>query len=223
MAGMTSVKRNLIAKTNTTIVVITSAACFIVVFCGVASLQLFNQLQYQNRIIAADKKALKQLKVNIQAAQSLATSYSAFTSTPTNVIGGNPHGSGPQDGDNTKIVLDSLPSKYDFPALATSIEGLISSQGVQIKSITGSDDAANQAKAQSSSAPTPQQMPFGVAVEGNYDAIQKVVTAFERSVRPFQAQSMELSGDQNKLSLTYNAQTYWQPARDLSIKTKVVK
>jgi len=186
MAGMVSIKRTLIAKSNTTIVVVTSTACFIVVFCLVSSLSLLSQLNYQNRVIDADKKALKQLKVNVQAAQSLETSYSAFTGTPTNIIGGNPKGSGPQDGSNTKVVLDALPSKYDFPALATSLENLLLSQGVSISSITGQDDAVNQSSNQSSSQPVSQPMPFQVDVRGDYNAIQKVVDAFDRSVRPFQ-------------------------------------
>src|SRR5579862_1134199 len=102
MAVVNSIKRNLIAKSNTTILAVTSGACFIVVFSVVASISLFSQFGYQNRIIGADKKALSQLKVDIQATQSLETSYAAFTGTPTNIIGGNPTGSGPQDGTNTK-------------------------------------------------------------------------------------------------------------------------
>src|SRR6266568_2769573 len=155
MAGMTSIKRSLIAKSNVKIVVAISGACFVVVFCAVASVSLLSQLAYQNHIISADKSALKQLKSNIQAAQSLETSYGAFTGTPTNIIGGNPNGAGPQDGNNTKIVLDALPSKYDYPALATALENLLSNQSVQIQSITGIDDAASQAGNQSSPDPTP--------------------------------------------------------------------
>ena|SRR5579883_2631431 len=223
MAGMQSFKRTLIAKSNTTIVAVTSAACFIVVFSVVASVSLVNQFAYQNRVITASKRALSQLQSNVQAAQTLATSYSAFTSTPANIIGGNPGGTGPQDGTNTKIILDALPSKYDYPALVTSIENIIAGQSVQIQSITGTDDAANQAKQQTSSSPAPQTMPFQVVVQGDYASIQNVVHAFERSVRPFQIQTIELSGDQNKLALTISAQTYWQPARDLGTQTEVIR
>src|SRR5581483_3897119 len=136
---------------------------------------------------------------------------------------GNPSGTGPQDGSNTKIILDALPSKYDYPALVTSIENIVASQAVQIQSITGVDDAANQASQQTSTNPSPQPMPFQVVVLGDYASIQNVVHAFERSVRPFQIQTTELSGDQNKLTLTVKAQTYWQPARDLSTHTEVVR
>ncbi len=222
MAGMPSVKRTLIEKSNATIVAVTSVACFIVVFSAVASVSLFGQFTYQNRVIGASRDALNQLKVDIQASKKLVVSYGAFVDTPTNAIGGDPNGSGPQDGNNAKIILDALPSKYDYPALATSLEKILTGQSVQIQSITGTDDAANQAN-QTSSNPAPQPMPFQIVVTGNYGSIQNVVSAFERSIRPFQIQTMELAGDQSQLTLTINAQTYWQPAKNLDIRTKAVE
>lgn len=223
MASMPSIKRTLIEKSNTTIVAATSVACFIVVFSLVAAFSLFGQFTYQNRVIGADKVALSQLKTDLDSTQKLAAAYNAFISTPTNSIGGNPNGTGPQDGNNAKIILDALPSRYDYPALITSLENILTGQAVQIQSITGTDAAAAQIGNETSSNPTPQPMPFQVVVTGNYGAIQNVVNAFERSIRPFQIQTMELAGDQSQLTLTINAQTYWQPAKNLDIKTKVVQ
>lgn len=223
MANAPSIKRALIEKSNATIVAVTSVACFIVVFSIVASWSLFSQFMYQNRIISADRQAFDQLTANIKSTKTLEKSYDDFINTATNSIGGNPDGTGPQDGNNAKIILDALPSKYDYPALVTSLENILTSQSVQIQSITGTDDAATQAANQASPNPSPQAMPFQVVVTGNYDSIQKVVNAFERSIRPFQVQTFELAGDQSQLTLTINAQTYWQPAKSLAIRTKVVQ
>ncbi len=222
MAGVSSVKRSLIDKSNSTIVAVTSGACFVIVFCLVASTSLISQFTYQNRIIAADNNALNQLNSDINATQNLENAYNAFVGTPINIIGGNPSGTGIQDGSNSKIILDALPSTYDYPALATSLESILTSQGVQIQSITGTDESTVQSN-QSSSNPSPQPMPFQVIVEGNYTSVQNVINAFERSVRPFQIQTIELSGDQNQLNLNLTAQTYWQPAKSLNIRTEVVK
>jgi len=223
MSPIASVKRSLIAKSNTTIVAVTSGACFVVVFCIVASISLFGQFMYQNRVITANQTALQRLKTNLQATTTLESSYNAFLATPTNIIGGNPGGTGSQDGSNTKIVLDALPSKYDYPALATSLEDILLGQGVQIQSITGTDQGATQEGDQSAATPSPQPMPFQVVVSGNYTQIQSVVDAFNRSIRPIQIQTMELTGDQSKLTLTISAQTFWQPAQNLSISTRVVQ
>src|SRR5258706_6528107 len=170
-SGMLSVKRALIEKSNTTIVVVTSVACFVVVFCLVASYSLFGQFGYQQQVIGESQKAVDQLKADIRSTQSLEASYTAFISTPTNSIGGNPNGTGPQDGNNAKIILNALPSNYDYPALVTSLENILTSQTASIQSISGTDAAASQGL-QNSSSPLPQPMPFSVVVTGNYASIQ---------------------------------------------------
>jgi hypothetical protein len=222
MAGIASIKHTLVAKSNSTIVAVTSGACFVVVFCVIASGSLIGQLSYQNRVISADNSALVQLKADLKASSNLENSYNAFINTPTNIIGGNPTGSGPQDGSNAKIILDALPSNYDYPALASSLQNILGSQGVQIQDISGTDEGTS-AGDQSSASPSPQPMPFSITVEGNYTAIQNVINAFEHSIRPFQIQTMELSGDQSSLTLDLTAQTYWQPAKNLNIGTKVIQ
>lgn len=217
-------KRALIDKANSTVVVITSVAAFITVFSLVATKTLVGQAAYQNRVLKAKHTAVTQLKSDITASDELKNSYQAFVSTGQNAIGGNPDGTGAQDGNNAKIILDALPSSYDFPALATSLEKIITgTNGLTITSITGTDDEVNQSTNQSSGTPQPVPMPFQVSVTGNYQAIQGLIGVFEHSIRPFQIQTMDLSGDQNNLSLTLTAQTYYQPAKSLNITTKVVK
>lgn len=223
MAKSISTKRIMIDKANGRIVVATAAAAFLVVFALVASKTLLSQAAYQNRVIGANKKALAQLKTDIQTTNSIQSSYQAFVGTPQNVLGGNPTGSGPQDGDNAKIVLDALPSQYDFPAMATSIEKMLTGQPVQIQSITGTDDELNQQADNSSPNPQPISMPFQISVTGSYQAIQNLVATFGSSIRPFQIQSMQLSGSENDMTLTMSAQTFYQPAKQLSITKQVIQ
>jgi Tfp pilus assembly protein PilO len=220
--GKPSEKRLLINQANSRIVAVTTAASFIVVFCLVASYTLVGQLAYQNRVLGKKKAALSQLKTDINSVQTLETSYTAFVQTPQNVLGGNTHGQGGMDGDNAKIVLDALPSKYDFPALATSLEKLALSQGVNIESMTGTDDEVAQTDS-ASSTPAPIAMPFQITVTGNYASIQKVVKAFEKSIRPIQVQTLQLTGSDQKMQMNITAQTYYQPEKTLNIKREVVK
>jgi hypothetical protein len=217
-----SEKRQLINKANSRIVAVTSGASFVVMFCLIGSYTLLGQLTYQNRVISAKKKALTQLQQDISSTKELVSRYQAFVTGPINVLGGNPAGSGGQDGDNAKIILDALPSKYDFPALVTSLEKIFKDQGVQIESIGGTDDQIAQADS-SSSTPQPVPVPFQFSVSGNYDEIKKVVTALERSIRPMQIQTMQLTGNEKKMTLTVSAQTYYQPEKNLNIRTEVVR
>ncbi len=217
-----SEKKLLIDKANSRMVVLTSVSAAVVVFCLVASYILVGQLNYQNRVIKHKKTALEQLKKDIDSTEELVSKYQAFITTTQNAIGGDPLGTAPQDGDNAKIVLDALPSKYDFPALAASLENIVKGQGVTIESITGSDDEVAQTNT-ASATPQPVPIPFEFSVKGKYDAIQKVVQAFERSIRPIQFQTMQLTGNEKEMTLKITAQAYYQPEKTLNIRTEVVK
>lgn len=216
-------KRTLITKANSTMVIVTGIAAFVVVFSAVASKALISQASYQNRVIAVKKQALATLESDLSARDSLVSSYKTFVGTPQNVLGGNPDGTGDQDGDNAKIILDSLPSKYDFPALATSLEKLISSQGLTIIGISGTDEEITQAVNQSEAEPQPIAMPFQLQVGGSYESIQSLVDVFRRSIRPFQVQKIEISGDEGSMTATIDAQTFYQPEKNLTIKSEVVQ
>jgi Tfp pilus assembly protein PilO len=219
-----STKRALIDKANTRIVAYVSVAAFILVFSLVAVKTLVSQAAYQNRVISAKRVAVDQLKSDITATSQLKSSYDAFTSTPQNVLGGSPSGTGAQDGSNAKIVLDALPSTYDFPGLTTSLENMLTNQnGVSIDSITGTDAEATEGANSSSSNPQPVPIPFSVAVTGSYGGIQNVVSAFEHSIRPIQVQTLSINGSGSNITMSIAAQTYYQPAKSLNISEKVVK
>ncbi|HSD56158.1 MAG TPA: hypothetical protein VLA92_03320, partial [Candidatus Saccharimonadales bacterium] len=114
-------------------------------------------------------------------------------------------------------------SKYDFPAVVTSMEKLVKAQGLTIQNITGTDEEITQAANQSSADPQPVAMPFQVQVAGSYESIRGFVDSLERSIRPFQVTKVEVSGDEGNMVATIDAQTYYQPEKGLNIKTEVVK
>jgi hypothetical protein len=206
-----------IDKANTRIVSFVAGAVFITVFSMVASRSLLNQRAYQSRVISAKAQAAQQLKDNINATQSLVTAYTEFVSEPTNVLGGNPKGSGDKDGDNAKIVLDALPSKYDFPALATSLEKILTAQNYKINTITGTDDELNQQKAATVSQPV--EMPFQIGVSGSYDSMQNLIITLERSIRPIQIQTLDLSASSGNVQINIKAKTFYQPETNLNVTT----
>lgn len=224
MARTTSfTKRSLINKANSTIVVATAVAAFVLVFALVAGKSLLSQMSYQNKVIGVKKEALKQLQADLAARDSLETAYKAFVGSDPNVLGGNPAGKEDKDGDNSKLILDALPSKYDFPALTTSLEKVIVGQNLSILGISGTDQEADETVQQTSTSPAPIPMPFQVQVSGSYTAIQNLVDVLLRSIRPFQVLTMELSGDESSMTAVIDAQTYYQPEKSLEIKQEVVK
>jgi Tfp pilus assembly protein PilO len=206
-------------------VIATTVAAFALIFALVAGKTLASQLSYQNRVIDAKKTALTRLRGDLAARTTLKASYDGFVAQNPNVIGGDMNGTASsKDGDNAKIILDALPSKYDFPALTTSLEKLITDQNLKIVGITGTDDEAAQAENATSPNPEPIAMPFQVQVNGSYQSIQNLVNVLLVSTRPFQIQTLELSGvDKANMVANISAQTFYQPQKDLKITTQVVK
>jgi len=219
-----STKRLAISKANAQTVAIVAVASFVTVFCLVAAKAVWGQTRYQARVTSASEKAHQQLLKNISAFSDLLDSYQKFDSASTNVIGGNPSGNGNNDGDNAKIILDALPSKYDFPALTSSIEKLLSAGSYDVTSITGTDDQLSQQSNVSSPNPQPITMPFAFTVNNtNYNAVQQLVTTLQQSIRPIAIDSLSLTGGANSMTLTVNAHTYYQPAKTLSITQQEIK
>jgi hypothetical protein len=219
-----STKRIAISKANAQMVIIVSVAAFVTVFCLVASKAVWSQTRYQASVTSVSEKAHKQLRENLSAFNNLQTAYNAFVSTGTNIIGGNPSGTGQNDGDNAKIVLDALPPTYDFPALASSLEGILKSGGYSVGNISGTDDQLAQQGNISSPKPKPVSIPFSFTINNtSYPAIQQLIATLQSSIRPIQIDSLNINGGANNMTVTVNAHTYYQPAKSVNITKKVIK
>jgi hypothetical protein len=203
---------------------VVALVAFVSVFCLVAAKAVWSQTRYQARVTAKDETANQQLKKNIDAFNNLVSSYSKFDSSTTNIIGGSSTGSGDNDGDNAKIILDALPSQYDFPALTASLEKVLKAGGFDITNISGTDDQLNQQANGASPKPQPVTIPFSFSVaNANYTSVQQIMTKLQQSVRPIQVDSIDLTGGASNMTLTVNAHTYYQPTKSLSVTKEVVK
>ncbi|HVV66706.1 MAG TPA: hypothetical protein VHB72_01390 [Candidatus Saccharimonadales bacterium] len=219
-----STKRVAISKANAQMVAIVAVAVVVTMFALVASKAIYSQNRYQARVITAKEKARNQLKDNISTFATLQKSYKAFDNAPTNVIGGTASGTGDNDGPNSKIVLDALPSTYDFPALTASVEKILADNNLKVSAITGTDDQLNQQNNVSSPDPQSVSIPFSFTVtDANYASINQLITKLQESIRPISVDSIELSGGINNMTATIDAHTYYQPAKSVSITKKVVK
>jgi len=218
-----STKRLEISKANLYVVTVVSVACFVTIFALTASRALLSQRNYQARVISLDVKAKQQLKANLDARDQLVLQYRGFVGSGLNVIGGSTSGDSDRDGDNAKIILDALPSKYDYPALASSLEKLMSQSGLTINSISGTDDELNQAGTDSSTNAKPVEMPYTIAFTGDSTKTQNFLSILQRSIRPMKVQQITITGSDSQLATTVIAQTYYQPEKSLTIKKEVVK
>ena len=215
-----STKHVQIDKANAMVVGMVSFAAFIVTFSLFASKAMLAQRSYQSKVIAQKSLALKQLKANIQAVTPLTEAYQKFVGEQTNVIGGVPNGIGNQDGDNAKIILDALPSKYDFPAVTSSLDKLLASKDFRLTTIKGTDDEINQLTTKDNAL---IPIPFEVTLEGSYPGTKEAISLFERSIRPFQIDTLTLTAGDKNMTLDVLGKTYYQPEKSLKIQTKDVR
>lgn len=217
-----SAKHLQITKANTVVVIMVAVAAFITTFSLVAARAVLVKRAYQSRVIHEKKIADDQLKKNIEAVDKLKAAYNSFVSNQENIIKGSSTGTGERDGDNAKIVLDALPSSYDFPALATTLEKILSSRNLSDGSITGSDDEIAQKEA-AASATGPLEIPFQLNANGTYVAIQELLKEFDVSIRPIQITVLRLSGTEAEIQLDVTAKTFYQPEKQLKITKKSVQ
>lgn len=219
-----STKRVAISRANAQMIAVLGVASFVTVFCLFAAKAVWSQNSYQSRIVSAKELANNTLEKNIENYSKLASAYNEFNKATPNVIGGVPGAAGDNDGNNAKIILDSLPSSYDFPALTSSIEKLVIKNNLKLSSITGVDDQINQQNTKAQATPKEVPIPFAFAVkDANYTSVKALINSLGRSIRPMHIDTIEVSGGGNDMTVTVNAHTYYQPAKDVSITKKVIK
>lgn len=218
-----STKRIALDKANASLIAIISVAIFFVIFSVVAIKALYSQMTYQSRVIDKKETTLKLVQKNADEVEKLNTAYQEFSSATENTIGGNPKGTGDRDGENSRIILDALPSKYDFPALNTSLDKLAKNGGFQLTGITGTDDEVNQSTNQSATNPEPVEMLFTAEAIINPTQGTAFMQLFEKSIRPIQVKKLSISGRENQLKISINAKTYFQPEKKLNVINEEVK
>ncbi|MBA3758307.1 hypothetical protein H0X10_01605 [Candidatus Saccharibacteria bacterium] len=210
-----------INKASTMITTTLAIASFVTAASLVGAKTMFEQRSYQSKVITEKELAVKTLKENIDAVNTLVTSYKEFIGRPVNIIDGSTTGTGDRDGDNAKIILDALPSKYDFPAITTSLEKVLSQDNFIIKDITGVDDEIAQ-NAKETETPEVVEIPFSFSIGGEYGALNDLIKKLETSIRPFQILKIEFNVS-DSAELNIDAKTFYQSEKKLNITTKVVK
>lgn len=213
-----SVKRVQIDKDKTVVFIVVAIASVALVFSLFLFKNLLGQANYLGRVADARGKAVKQLEKNKSAASSLKESFDKFMGQDVNILNSSPTGVGPLEGPSDKIILDALPSKYDFPAIASSIELLL--QGYRINGISGVDDAISQ---QSAAASEPIEIPIGVEVSSSYTGFKDLLDKLDRSIRPIQIMRLELSGSNEVLRSTMRMNTFYQPETGMQVKEQTVR
>lgn len=213
-----SFKRLQVDKDKTKTLVILAIAAALTVFALVTAKGLWSRASYLSKVNGKKEQAVKQLKSNQDSVASLRDSYRKFVDQNPNLLGGNIEGNSDRDGDNGTLVLDALPSKYDFPALASSLEKLLS--GYDITGITGTDDIAAHASATPGA---PMEIPFSFSVQTDYNGFKQLTRTMNRSIRPFHFTTLDMTGSNNGMTVSLQGKTFYQLEQGVEITEETVQ
>ncbi len=200
-----SAKRLGIKKANTVVFAAVAAAAVVMAIALVLLNFMWSLRGFNNRVIEARQEALTGLESNIANLEPLKRNFFALD----------------QDKINSQIVLDALPSTYDFPALATSVDKQVRADGLTLRSFTGDDESATAAASEVD--PLAVEMPFVLTVEGSYNDLVTLIKNFEKTIRPMVIDSIELSGTDSALRAEIRMHTFYQPAVDLNVETRTIQ
>ena len=215
-----SLKHVQIDKANTVVVAAVAIAAFVLVITSFAVIALLDLRSYQAQVIKEKEATRDLLESNLVAAEELQRSYQQFNQAPVNVIGGISDGDGQNDGSNARIVLDALPSSYDFPALITGIERILVNAAVSILDISGTDE---EIESRDLGGAEPIAMPFSFEITTNYDSLRSLFDTLEQSTRPYSIDSFEMRGDDDDLTFEVRARSYFKPGITFELGEKVVQ
>lgn len=216
--GKPTAKKAQVSKDQAIVLALVSIAAVALIATLVVSKGLWSRASYLGSVADKKEAAVTQLEANKQALGELEKAYEEFAGRNPNMLGGNSTGLDARDGSNATLVLDALPSKYDFPALSSSVERLLT--GYSITEFSGTDDSVAQAAA--ADVVGPVEMPFTLGVKTTYDGFKQMITSFNKSIRPFQVTKLELSGSNTSLEISVQAKSYYQPERGMQITEEQV-
>jgi hypothetical protein len=253
MAAMkvrTSIKHLQIDKDNNLMFIAVAVASITVIFSLVSAKTLFGVSSYQHKALKAKNTSIKKLQDNVKAAEELKKQYDAFENQNPNVLGGvggldvakaivdqgeqagavqvdgKTISLSGQDGDNAKIVLDALPSSYDFPALISSIEKVANQDHIPLQGVGGSDQGSTVPTAANTTASSDSQyqnISFSVSTQSDFHTAQTLINDLERSIRPVDILQFTIGGNGTSLNVSAQANTYYQLPISLQIKQKEIQ
>ncbi len=218
-------KRIQLDKANQLIFGSLAFTSFIFIFALFATKDLISQGAYQNRIISQQIIAKNNLDTDLTAISSLKSSYKAFVDQPQNLLGGNPAGSGNNDGNNSKIILDALSTSFDPNAWNLNLSNLntLLGQGSGFISLSATSSASTTAAGTSNPTATPVQLSgtFSTSLGG----MQGTFNSLNKSIIPIQVTGVIFNAATAGQSptLAYTAQSYYQPAYQFNIGQVIVK
>jgi hypothetical protein len=220
-------KRSQIAKANRTMFLWIAAGSAIVGCALVVSFFLAQKLFFNEKVLAEKEKTISILKANNAVVPDLETQVRVLD---TNTALASVKASA--DDQVVRVILDALPSDANSLALGASLQNKLLAgipgltiESLQVDPVIGVESLSDSTSTQDASASTgtQNQITFQFSVSGSQDALKKVLTNLERSIRAIDIISLRVESQGSTQLMTVQARAFYEPARTIQLQDKVVK
>jgi len=216
-------KRSQIAKANRMMFLWVMVTSVVVGFALVGSLFLVQKLLFNEKVLNEKNKTIATLNnnnANIEELKSqirVLDSNSALSSVKSN----------PTD-QPVQVILDALPSEANALALGASLQTKLLSgiNGLTLDALQVDpvDSEASSGFGASSTLVDQPSLSFRFSVTGSEAALKEALGKLERSIRSIDIVSLRIESKSSDVStMTVQAKAYYEPARIVELRDKVVK
>ncbi len=196
----------------------------VVGLCGVVAWFVFQQAAFKIEVVGKKNEtvktlrdnnvAIKKLKDNVQVLETNAALRSARMNDSENAL---------------QVILDALPAEPNSLALGGSLqERLIKGiNDLKLESLSvdpTSSGLASQSSSSSVSTTSGNVITFKLVVTStDVNALNELLTRFERSIRVIDIDSLVLERSERQYSMTIEAHAYYEPAKIIELREEVKK
>lgn len=219
-------KRTQIAKANRTMFLWVAIVSVILGVALVASIFLVQKIIFNERVLAEKAKTVSTLEKNNVNIKKLEENIRALdTNADLSKVKVNP------DDQAIQVILDALPSEANSPALGASIQNKLLAGipgltlvSLQVDPVLGVETLDPSTQSTTVAAPSGQsEITFRFSVSGSETALKAALTNLERSIRTINISSLRIESQGTSRLLTVQASAFYEPARVVQLKDKVVK
>ncbi len=222
-------KRTQIAVANRTMFMWVAGISVVLGFSVVAIIFLTQMLLFNEKVLAEKSKTIKTLDANIVAVEEITKKVNVLD-TNQDLIDVKANA----DDKNLQPIFDALPSVVNSSALGSSIQTkLVSSvpgaslDAIQVDPVVGVetvDDGSYVDVSSDGSGENSINFRFTAsALNTDTDALKKVLTNLESSIRTIDVTMLKLENQESRLSMTIQGRGYYELEKKVELKEKMVK
>lgn len=196
----------------------------------VVSWFLWNQIAFKTKVVSAKNDTVRTLRANNQVAPQLRDNIRVLE-TNTALA----EAKAQDDQRALQVILDALPADANSLALGASLQNRLARNisGLTIESLTVAPTSEEQWQAEDSTAAIPADEGLDAAqsriqvtltaTSRDATALNEFLQRLERSIRVIDIERLTMERSTSEYTLNVVAHGYYQPAREITLKTEVVQ